>query len=301
MIKNKEYTMSATSLSPTPIFNPNDLGKITSIDSTLDELLKAKDFKKAVSHCLSLNVEEAKKAAEKIADSLQGANLNEADLKEIKTAISISVLYTDRPFATVIGTLLKGLLSVAKTLGNQTEIKDLEFQIKLVNRNSKEYPCESTTSVLWDLFVFYVAWFQPAFPNRDSYQFLHIRYGVPLSRPVLQKTENRLGLDAGIIASGFFGVNALPAVGIGLSAALAARVPLIQKVFNTTIEESEKAIESMIPQFQNFPARILKVGLNTALFIADSAPVRASKKWVDTALNSIDSKLDFLALPAKKI
>lgn len=203
--------MSAISLSPTPVFNPNDLEKITSIDSTLDESLKVRDFKKAINHCLSLNGEEAKNEFKKIVESIQGANLNKKELEEIEVF------------------LIK---------------KELKNYLEFFNLISEERPCKPITNTLWDLFVFYVAWFQPAFPKRNSYKLLSLSYILPFWKPVLRKTENRLGLDAGIVASGFFGVDPLPAVGIGLSTALAMRIPVIQNVYKTAIDGFARVVGS---------------------------------------------------------
>lgn len=92
-----------------------------------------------------------------------------------------------------------------------------------------------------------------------------------------------LGVEAGIVTNAVLGLNeaGFTAAGVGV------------------------AFASLLPELQNLPGRILERGVATAGSIVCSAPVKASVKWmnkgVDFAFNSIDSTLDFLALPAKKI
>lgn len=242
--------MSPVSLTSSSLPLANSGSRDALFASALDEALRTKDFEMAIAISSHLGSDEM---VRKIADSIEKGSLNETELQEIETAILEKPYYAN-PEQPVLPraktTLLNALLFVYRTLNNKGKVKELERKLAGLEYFSTYREGKMILAFLWRMFVFQNSidpsstGFFRCFTSPLSLTLLG-RDLVAHKYTALQKTENRLGVDAAVVASGFFGLSFLPAVGVGAGTALAARIPLVQKVFKQTVEVTlEKSLKA---------------------------------------------------------
>ncbi len=156
-----------------------------------------------------------------IADSLQKAKIDPETLAKVEK--EAETLFS--PFKKII---LEALVLIYKAMGDTKEVTRLEEKISHIK--PLEILSPEARSVLSVVTAFYTGLIHYYFrSNAKEALTIGLVSGVTSKYPNLRKIENMVGIESYFLAS-VAGVGTLPSVGIGISTAFVARIPLVQKI-----------------------------------------------------------------------
>jgi hypothetical protein len=263
------------------------------LNKILDKELEKNDFPAAINTCRLLH---SKNATQKVADKIKEAKPDLETMKKIEEA-AFDDLWFFPKLQKIILNLLKTLYSA---LGNQPEVKRLEKRIDSMNAtrfslwNEIKKPLAVASASGAMILAMKASASVPAVCGAGALGAL-----VVLS-PAARKPENLLGVAAGVAAS-TAGVAIVPAIGVGLGAAIVSRIPFVQSAALGTVKAGI-ALTYAGARATKWAGKQVINGVGGGLQMAESAIVGLAKgtakagsfaiDCVGSALRMADSALD---------